>query len=236
MLEAAAMLTLIALLALSQGPEATDQAPPAEEAPAAEAPAPAGDAAPAPAPAVPVRNRLADEVVRAAKKAQELPPDARPEALDELQKQFGSVDVNPVLPPKGWDMGRFMELAPQAQARVVARRFFEDLIAGDGRGMVAASGLPFAMEDRRIERIDELRGEWARILRSRRADLLALYSMEILTPAEMEKKYGRPPQRLSRWDLRGANTFLAVGNLSGHATVLLLRQVGITWQVLGFHD
>ncbi|MEW6434182.1 MAG: hypothetical protein AB1730_21995 [Myxococcota bacterium] len=230
------MLTVILLLALSQGPEASDQAPP-EEAPAgAEAPAPPAGDAPAPAPAAPVRNRVADEVQRAAKKAQELPPEARPAALEELQKQFGGLDINPVLPPKGWDMGRFMELTPQDQARVVARRFFEDLIAGDGRAMVAASGLPFALEDRRIERIDELRSEWARILRSRRADLLTLYSMEILTPAEMEKKYGRPPQRLSRWDTRGPNTFLAVGNLSGHAAVLLLRQVGITWQVLGFHD
>jgi hypothetical protein len=228
------MLTLIALLALSQGPEATGQAPPVEGSPAADAPAPAADAAPAPA--APVRNRIADEVLKAAKKAQELPPEARPGALEELQKLYGGADINPVLPPKGWDMGRFMELPPQDQARVVARRFFEDLIAGDGRGLVAASGLPFAMEDRRIERIDELRNEWARLLRSRRADLLTLYSLEILTPAEMEKKYGRPPQRLARWDLRGANTFLAVGNLSGHATVLLLRQVGITWQVLGFHD
>jgi hypothetical protein len=228
------MLTLLALLALSQGPDATDQAPPAQEAPAADAPAPAADAAPTPASLV--RNRIADEVLKAAKKIQELPPEERLGALEELQKRYGGTDINPVLPPVGWDMGRYMELSPRDQARVVARRFFEDLIAGDGRGLVAASGLPFAMEDRRIERIDELRSEWARVLRSRRADLLTLYSVEILTPAEMEKKYGRPPQRLARWDLRGANTYLAVGNLSGHARVLLLRQVGLTWQVLGFHD
>jgi hypothetical protein len=228
------MLTLLALLALSQGPEATDQAPPAQEAPAANAPASAADAAPTPA--SPVRNRVADEVLKAAKKIQELPPEERLGALEELQKRYGGTDINPVLPPVGWDMGRYLDLPPRDQARVVARRFFEDLIAGDGRGLVAASGLPFAMEDRRIERIDELRSEWARVLRSRRADLLTLYSVEILTPAEMEKKYGRPPQRLARWDLRGANTYLAVGNLSGHARVLLLRQVGLTWQVLGFHD
>lgn len=233
------MLTLIALLALSQGPEANDQAPAADEpAPAAAAaeaaPPPSADAAPAPV--APVRNRAADDVLRAAKKLQDLPPEARGEAILELQKQYGGQEINPVLPPAGWDTEKFMELSSQDQARVVARRFFEDLIAGDGRGLVAASGLPFALEDRRIDRVDELRGEWARILRSRRADLLTLYSMDLLTPAEMEKKYGRAPQRLSRWDLRGANTYLAVGNLSGHATVLLLRQVGVTWQVLGFHD
>jgi hypothetical protein len=129
-----------------------------------------------------------------------------------------------------------MDLAPVDQARVVARQFLEDLIAGDSRALVTASGLPFYLEDRRVDRLDELRSEWTRALRSRRADLLTLYSLEILTPADMEKKYGKAPARLAQWNLRAPNTLIAVGNLSGHATVLLLRQVGMTWQVLGFHD
>jgi hypothetical protein len=52
----------------------------------------------------------------------------------------------------------------------------------------------------------------------------------------MEKKYGKPPARLSSWAWRQPNTFVAVGNLSGHATILLLHQVGAAWQVIGFHD
>lgn len=233
------MLTITLLLALAQAdvPEAApaDAPPPAAEASqdsAAPAPAPGVDAAPA----APARNKAADEVVRAVKKALELPPDQRLDALHAIQKQYGVAEANPVAPPVGWDMERFMALPPQDQALVVARRFFEDLIAGDGRALVAASGLPFYLEDRRVDRADELRSEWARLLRSRRADLLSLYGVEILSAADMEKKYGRMPQRLSGWSTRGANTFLAVGNLSGHATVILLRQVGVAWQVLGFHD
>lgn len=228
------MLTITLLLALAQAdvPEAAPaEAPP----PAAEAPAPTGDGT-APAPAAPTRNKAADEVVRAVKKALELPPEQRLDALHAIQKQYGVAEANPLAPPVGWDMERFMALPPQDQARVVARRFFEDLVAGDGRALVAASGLPFYLEDRRIDRADELRSEWARILRSRRADLLSLYGVEILSATDMEKRYGRMPQRLSAWGTRGANTFFAVGNLSGHATVILLRQVGVAWQVLGFHD
>jgi hypothetical protein len=224
------MLTLVLVAALSQAPEG-------EGAPApAEPPAAAPTEPSAPAPAGPVRNKAADDVLRAAKKLQELPPEARKQALDELQAQYGQADVNPVLPPRGWAVEKFMELTPADQARVVARRWLEDLISGDGRALVAASGLPFFMEDRRVERVDELRNEWSRALRSRRTDLLTLYSLEVLTPADMEKKYGRAPQRLSRWDTRGPNCFFVVANLSGHATVLLLRQSGIAWQVLGFHD
>ena len=77
---------------------------------------------------------------------------------------------------------------------------------------------------------------WTRSLRSRRTDLLKLYSVEILTPAEMEKKYGKPPARLSAWPLKSGTTFVAVANLSGHAAIVLLRQAGAAWQVVGFHD
>jgi len=102
--------------------------------------------------------------------------------------------------------------------------------------MLAHCGLPFMLEDRRIDRADELRSEWVKNLRAKRTDLLVLYDVELLTPPEMEKKYGAPPRRLSGWSWRSANTSLAVGNLSGHAMVLLLRPVGAAWQIVGFHD
>ncbi|MEW5740510.1 MAG: hypothetical protein AB1938_16400 [Myxococcota bacterium] len=236
------MLTALLLVALAQDPAGEAAPPPAETptepaaaAPTTDTPAPPSGEQP-PAPAAPARNKQADEVLRAMKKLQDMPPDARLQAIEDLQKQFGGADVNPVLPPRGWAIDKFMDLTPVDQARVVARRYLEDLIAGDGRALVTASGLPFYFEERRIDRLDELRSEWTRVLRSRRADLLTLYSLEILTPADMEKKYGKSPQRLSGWNLRAPNTFVAVANLSGHATVLLLRQAGMTWQVLGFHD
>jgi hypothetical protein len=119
---------------------------------------------------------------------------------------------------------------------VVARGFFVDLIAADTPRLIARSGYPFFMEARRIDKPEDLRTQWGKSLRTRRADLLKLYSVEVFTVADMEKKYGKPPARLSSWAWRQPNTFVAVGNLSGHAAILLLHQVGAAWQVIGFHD
>jgi hypothetical protein len=52
----------------------------------------------------------------------------------------------------------------------------------------------------------------------------------------MEKKYGQPPARLRNWPWRQGQQFLVVGNVSGRAAIVLLRNVGMTWQVIGYHD
>jgi len=212
-------------------------------------PAPVEDSAPTSAPATtaspgdePVappaapRPRGVDQVLRQLKRMKELPAAERPKAVEQLRKEFGNADVNPILPPGDLDLDRYADLPSIDQARVTARHFFSDLIAADSQGMLAHCGLPFAMEDRRIDRADELRAEWIKNLRAKRTDLLVLYDIELLTPAEMEKKFGPPPRRLSSWSWRAPNTYLAVANLSGHAAVLLLKPVGAAWQVIGFHD
>lgn len=170
------------------------------------------------------------------KKMQTMTPEERQIALLNLQKQYGAVDSNPVLPTGDIDFSRYLDLTPQQQAEVVARGFFNDLITGDSNRLVARAGYPFFMETRRIDRPEELRAQWARAVRSRRTDVLKLYSIEVLAPADMEKKYGKPPQRLSSWPLRTGTTFLVIGNLSGHAAILLLRQAGAAWQIVAFHD
>lgn len=167
---------------------------------------------------------------------QTMTPEERQAAILNLQKQYGTVESNPVLPTADVDMSRYLELTPQQQAEVVSRGFFNDLILADTNRLVARAGYPFFMETRRIDRPEDLRAAWARTVRSRRTDVLKLYSIEVLAPADMEKKYGKPPQRLSSWPLRTGTTFVVVGNLSGHAAILLLRQAGAAWQVVAFHD
>ncbi len=163
-------------------------------------------------------------------------PEERAAAVESIMKQFGAVESNPVLPTSDIDLEKYLGLAPADQVEVVARGFFTDLIAGDTGRLVARAGFPFFMEARRVDRPEELRTHWGKSLRSRRADLLKLYSVEVFLPADMEKKYGKPPARLSSWNWRSPNTYVAVGNLSGHAAVLLLHQAGAAWQVVGFHD
>lgn len=122
------------------------------------------------------------------------------------------------LPPEG---------APPTSKDIVeaaARSLFFAMMNGDARTLTLASVTPFALEDRRIGSEDELFQEWLRHLRTKRTDLLVLYGVEVLTPDEMEKKYGKPPARLASLPWKTAKTYLAIGNLSGHAAIALFRE------------
>jgi hypothetical protein len=216
-------------LALSQEPEAAP-------APAAGVAVATGEAAAAPAAPSLGRPKGAEEVSRLVARLSAMKPEERAATLEQLARQFGTMDTNPVLPTSDIDLEKYLGLDPAKQVEVVARGFFLDLVGGDAARLVARAGYPFYLEGKRIDRAEELKTQWGLSLRSRRADLLKLYGVEVLLPAEMEKKHGKPPQRLSGWSWRGPNTYVAVGNLSGHPAVLLLRQAGAAWQVVGFHD
>ena len=226
-------------LALSQEPDTA--ATPLEKELAAESAAQDGDSpapatSPSPGPASAPKPKGADDVLSVMKKLPSMKPEEQQQALIRLQQQFGSAESNLVLPTPDIDLAEYLALSPENQALVVARAFFGDVVSGDAGRVVARSGYPFFMEGRRINTPEELSSAWGKALRSRRTDLLKLYSVEVLTPADMEKKYGKAPARLNGWNLKAPNTFVAVGNLSGHASVLLLRQAGAAWQIVGFHD
>lgn len=213
---------------------------PAEPAPAEEG---AGEASPAPAPtgssggsssdpAISAMRKVQDELARTATKVRELGGSERAKSIEDIRKR----SVLPVLPPREFDLDSFWGLSDVEQASVIGRAFFEALLSGDAGRVVDFTGLPFMLEDKKIERPDELRSTWAKHLRSKRTDLIGLYGLETLTAAEMEKKYGQPPARLRNWPWRQSQQFLVVGNVSGRAAVVLLRNVGSTWQVIGYHD
>src|SRR5215510_3384828 len=122
----------------------------------------------------------------------------------------------------------------QVMAR--ATQFFQDLIAGKPAALVEHAAFPFYLDSKKITQPRDLLQEWTRNLSHKRTDLLVLYGIEVLTPAEMEKKYGRPPRRLSSLPWRAPDACLAVSNLSGRAAVILLRPVNGGWRVIAFHD
>jgi hypothetical protein len=124
----------------------------------------------------------------------------------------------------------------KADALNTARTFFADLLASDVRGAVAESAVPFMLEQRRISTAEELHSEWVKSLRLKRTDLMTLYGIEILTPAEMEKRFGHPPQRLAAFPYREANTLIAIANLSGHAAIALVRRSVGGFRVVGYTD
>jgi len=232
------VIALTARLVLAQ----EDPAPqPAEPAPAAAPGAAEPSAAPAAGgpsgsggtdPAITAMRRAQEELARTAAKVRELGGEERAKSLEDIRKR----SVMPVLPPREFDIDAFWSLNEAEQASVIARGFFEAMLSGDAGRVVDYTGLPFMLEDKKIERPDELRSTWAKHLRSKRTDLIALYGLETLTASEMEKKYGQPPARLRNWPWRQSQQFIAVGNMSGRSAVVLLRSVGSTWQVIGYHD
>ena len=73
-------------------------------------------------------------------------------------------------------------------------------------------------------------------LREKRTDLLTLYGIELLTPQEMEKRYGKPPARLAELPWRSGRNKIAIANLSGHGAVAILREVDGLWRVIAYTD
>ncbi len=185
-----------------------------------------------------------DEVNRQLERIKKLPPSEMSEALEQLRKNVPNSLANPAAPnpalePKEENpASKYWELSEPEQVKFQARIFFNDLIAGDARNIVLQSGYPFYLEDRRLELPNELHDEWLRNLRAKRTDLLTLYDIEVLSPAELEKKYGKPPARLANMPWKQPKTWIVVGNLSGHAAVAVYRQhpTGRTWQIVGYTD
>lgn len=232
------MLALLISLVVSQepAPEPPPEGAPPESAPeAAAVPAAAGAVGSATDPAISALKRQADELARSAAKLKDLKPEERLKAAEELRKK-ASLPGMPVLPPSDYDLTGYFELTEQEQVLVLARSFFDALVGGDAGRVVDYTGLPFFLEDKRIDRPDELRSSWARHLRSKRTDLITLYGVELFTPADFEKKYGPPPARLKSWSWRQSGQYLAVANLSGRAAIVLLKPLGATWQVTAYHD
>lgn len=212
--------------------------------------APTDDAAPAPAPAAPsradepLRGPNPDQLQRQIEKMRAMNPEDAAKAAADLANRMPKVSPESftksptlagptaVIP----EVKDYSTLPETEQVKYSAREFFTQLIAGDARNITNNCGLPFQLEERRLQTPEELFQEWLRNLRAKRTDLLTLYDIEVLAPADMEKKYGKPPQRLSQLPWRGQKTYVAVANLSGHAAIAVFRQAGASWVVVGYAD
>jgi|CXWL01.1.fsa_nt_gi hypothetical protein len=240
---------------LTQAPEAVE-APPTAASATGEAPPAAADpanpdaaaaaatatatttAAPKKAVFKPGTLTSSEDIAKELEKIQAMPTDQQIVKMQELMKRLP--DLKGMAPGAfpGQMQASYFALPDADQASVAARYFFNQLIAGNARGALEIAGVPFQLEDRRLNSAEEVFQEWLKSLRAKRSDLLTLYGIEILTPAEMEKKYGKPPARLANLPWRTGKTMIAVANLSGHAAVAVLRQhpAGMGWQVVGYHD
>ncbi len=217
-------------LALSAGHALAQTDPPAEAPPAAEPAAPpAESAAPVAAPDAGVKKKRRPDAGA---------PDASASPVSPPPKAARAADAGTAAAPVAVTPPAIQSnLPPEAQGALrVAKSFFEDLLAGDGRGAAALGTFPFVLEERRFASADDLAQELLKDLRDKRTDRLTLYGIEMLTPAELEKKYGKPPARLVNFPYKTPGAWIAVANVSGRAAIAVLRVAGDGWRVLAYHD
>lgn len=219
-LRARACLLFCLTLATPVFAQTDDSAPPPGTVPAPEPPKPA----PEPEGEAPSADDAQPPVKR--HRAKRAPPAATSESPSEPEPTLA-----PARSPSVPDLTLGKE-----QAMRTARSFFTALLEADARRAMNDASVPFQLEERRIQSGGELFQEFLKDLRKKRTDLLTLYGIELLTPAEMEKKYGKPPARLAQFPYHDGKTFLAVANLSGHAAVALLKQTEHGFKVVGYHD
>ncbi len=211
--------TLLAVLLMGAMALAQPADEPPDAGPATEAPPPA-PAPPAPAPPAPAPQPPAPAPAPA-------PPRPKADAGTPPAPDAGTQAPPAPPPPRSTALGPLNERA---------RAFFTALLAGETGTLVSQAELPFFLEDKRITSPEQLKSEWLNQLRSKRTDLLAFKGFEVLTPAEMEQRFGKLPARLSSWPIGVGRTYLVVANLSGRAAVALYHEVGGDWRIVAYHD
>ncbi|SET76953.1 hypothetical protein SAMN05443572_103141 [Myxococcus fulvus] len=245
------------VLALAQETPEPAATPPPPQEPAAQAPAasppvkaeppPAPVPTPAEAPAAAPEKPAAAPQKPAAEAKPPPPKRAEPVAPAPAQKPTAAPPTAATPPPavpSNLQAGLDTVPAPPTSAEEIkrqdiqtsARVLFQFLLTGDVRSTANELFYPFQLEDKRYATPEELVAAWVKQLRVKRTDLISLYDVEVLTLEAMEKKYGKAPARLGL-DLRNAkDIWVAVGNLSGRAAVLVYRPYGEEHRAFAYTD
>ena len=117
---------------------------------------------------------------------------------------------------------------------VHARAFLVALQRGNIDALTLLSRVPFLFEGEAATTEDAVKQGWRSALQGKNLESTRLFDIDLLSPEEMATKYGRPPERLDSWPLKGA--MIAVANIDGHPVVVLWKRSGQGWQALAFHD
>jgi hypothetical protein len=149
------------------------------------------------------------------------PPPAKPPAAPAPRPAPPPPAPAPAAPAAPEAAGSEQEL--RNRVKTEARAIFENVLMGDVRSFAEELLYPFQLEDKRYATAPELVTAWVKQLRQKRTDLVTLYGIEVLSLAEMEKKYGKAPARLGLGALKEPELYAAVANLSGHPAILLFR-------------
>jgi hypothetical protein len=167
-------------------------------------------------------------------------PAAQPEPS--TAKEPAATAPSSALYPKAFAQKPSPPAAPSASAKkgvdpslaLHARAFFLALMRGDANSLALLCKLPFHFESRPVSTPEELKRGWSSALMGKSLASAKLYDVELLTADEMIEKYGRPPERLSAWPLKGG--MLSIANIDGHPVIVLWKKSGQSWFAYGLHD
>ena len=120
------------------------------------------------------------------------------------------------------------------EAGLPAPAFYAAILARDAAQLAALCRAPFFFEGKSVASDAEIRRAWTAALERAPVDGLRLLGVDLYSPEEMVAKFGKAPEKLSSWPLKGGT--ISVGNLSGHAAVVLWKKTAGQWQAVAFHD
>jgi hypothetical protein len=239
------MRVLACLIALSLVPDvaaaqtATDPAPAQPEKTADAAKAAPAPAAPAPEPAKPLPPAPA-EPARAQPEAAKAPPAPANPPPEKKAAPPAVVGEPAKAPAPGAQVPGAPATASADKKKVdddlayTAAHFFAALLARDVDKIAGYCKAPFYFESKATATDADVRKKWESALQSDPLEGVHFLGVDYYTPDEMIAKYGKPPDRLSAWPLKGG--MLSVANFGGHPVVVLWKNTGVSWQAVGFHD
>jgi hypothetical protein len=117
---------------------------------------------------------------------------------------------------------------------IAAERLLNAVLMRDLENLMVFCHAPFFFEGKQVNSDAEIRKRWETELSSEQLEQLPLVGIEYFTFDEMVARFGKPPEKLANWPLRSGT--ITVGNLGGHAVIVLWRKGMRGWEALGFHD
>lgn len=117
----------------------------------------------------------------------------------------------------------------------VVSRWFEDLVQEQVDDITQLSSPRFNLDGKISSSSADLKSRWSEVFKKREGEKYTIYDIDLLPLADAIQKYGKPPRRIAASAVPGS--YVAVGNLSGRATVVIFARGGPAgWQAVAFHD
>jgi hypothetical protein len=118
--------------------------------------------------------------------------------------------------------------------REIAIQIVQALLVSDVDKLTALTPPGFAFDGRPVWGQADIRAEWTRALGRRSLAGAKIVGAEVVGYDEMTKRYGPPPERLSKLNLSAAR--IAIVNVEGRALLVIFRRRGEAWVPVGVSD